>query len=75
MTHLIAYVDACIHIADVRLEVEASRIAERSVEGSPLHATMRAVTDEAEKRLFVAENEGMLKRDALIEAGRNGGVK
>lgn len=74
MTHLIAYVDACIEIADARSEVEASRMAAKSVEGSPIHATMQAMTHEAEKRLFVAENEGMLKRHALIDAGRKGGV-
>jgi hypothetical protein len=63
MTHLIAYVDACMEIADARSEVEASRMAAKSVEGSPIHATMQAVT-----------HEGMLKRHALIGAGRNGGV-
>ena len=69
MTHLIAYVDACMGIADARSEVKASRLAAKSVEGSFLHATMSAVAVEAERRLFVAENEGMLKRDALLGKG------
>ena len=69
MTHLIAYVDACMGIADARSEVKASRLAAKSVEGSFLHATMNAVAVEAERRLFVAENEGMLKRDALLGKG------
>lgn len=65
MTQLEAYVDALIETADARSEVEASRMAEKSVAGSPIHATMKAVTVEAEKRLFEVENECMLKRNAL----------
>jgi len=69
MTHLIAYVDACMEIADARSEVKASRLAAKSVEGSALYTTMNAMALDAERRLFVAENEGAIKRDALLGKG------
>lgn len=67
------YADACLRVAEARGEVTATSAATYAAEGTPIHATMKAVEKAAENRLFAAEGEAVEYRKAvLIDAIKRG---